>query len=438
MMRRWYLSLIGRTGWTALLASTAAVAAWGAGGSGASLLHSPPTEEASYDWTQWGGPNRDFILPQAGPLATQWPESGPKELWSKPLGDGYSSILYEDGRLYTMRRQGEGDVVVCLDAETGETIWETPYESPTTDDMLLDFGPGPISTPLIAGDRLYTVSSTVRFHCLDKEDGKVLWTHDLRQELEASHLGRGYGPSPIAYGDLVILGVGGQQSGVVAFDQASGEIRWKTESYPPSYSSPILVNFDGRDMLIISMGAARAGLDPSNGEVLWKMDTPKVTGPMMSTQHFGDDHVLFGSMAYGGGSRAIQLKKDGDEFSAEELWYTRRMRIMFTSFVRIGEYVYGSSGDFGPAFLQCLSIKDGKILWRKRGFSRAHLMLVGDKVLILDEDGDLAIATATPQDLTVHAQANILERTAWTPPTVIGSTVYVRNRKEIKALDLSR
>ncbi|HSR50315.1 MAG TPA: PQQ-binding-like beta-propeller repeat protein [Acidobacteriota bacterium] len=433
------MKLTSRLGLAAVIVSVAGAALWGAGaGSEGALAEVVPAEEASYDWTQWGGPNRDFILPQAGPLATEWPESGPKELWSKPFGDGFSAILYEDGRLYTMRRQGDSDVVVSLDAETGETLWETSYDSPTTDDMVLDFGPGPISTPLIAGDRLYTVSSTVKFHCLDKKDGKILWSHDLRQELQASHLGRGYGPSPIAYDDLVILGVGGQQSGVVAFDQASGEIRWKTDGYPPSYSSPILVNFGGRDMLIISMGPARAGLDPSTGEVIWRLDTPKVTGSMMSTQHFGEDHILFGSMAYGGGSRAIKLKKEGGDFIAEELWYTRRMRVMYASFVRIGDYIYGSSGDFGPAFLQCLNIHDGKIMWRKRGFSRSHLVQVGDQVLILDEDGDLAIATATPDDLTVHAQANILERTAWTPPTVIGSTVYVRNRKEIKALDLSR
>ncbi|HSR67250.1 MAG TPA: PQQ-binding-like beta-propeller repeat protein [Acidobacteriota bacterium] len=396
-------------------------------------------EEASYDWTQWGGPDRNFLLPQAGPLATEWPEEGPKVLWSRPLGDdGFSSILFEDGRLYTMHRDGDRDVVVGLDAATGGTIWETAYESPTAEDMILDFGPGPISTPLIAGDRIYTVSSTVKFHCLDKKDGKILWSHDLREEMQASHMGRGYGPSPIAYQDLVILGLGGQEQAVVAFDQESGELRWKSGSFPPSYSSPILVDFGGREMLIISMGTARAGLDPSNGEVIWEMDTPKVVGPMMSTQHFGDDHILFGSMAYGGGSRAIQLKKEGDQFSAEELWYSRRTRIMYTTYVRIGDHVYGSSGDFGPAFLQCLNIHDGKVLWRERGFSRAHLVLVGEHVLILDEDGDLAITTASPQGLTVHSQANVLERTAWTPPTVIGSTVYLRNRKEIKALDLSR
>ena len=125
-------------------------------------------------WPQFGGPNRDFTVDSAS-LSASWPEGGPRELWSKEFGDGFSSILVEGGHLYTMRRQGDSDVVVCLNAGSGDIVWETSYPSPTAEGMILDFGPGPISTPLISGSRLFTVSSTVKLHALDKASGST-WT----------------------------------------------------------------------------------------------------------------------------------------------------------------------------------------------------------------------------------------------------------------------
>ena len=228
-------------------------------------------------WTQFGGPHRNFTVDGMS-LALEWPESGPKVLWSRELGDGYSSILVENHRLYTMYRQGDDDVVIALDAETGETIWETSYSSPTLEDMVLDFGPGPIATPLLQGERLFTVSSTVKLHCLDKRTGKVLWARDLMEEMEASHLGRGYGPSPIAYDGSVILALGGKDQAVVAFDQKNGEVGWKSQSFRGSYSSPILVNVDGEDQLVVAMGSDRAGIDPRNGELRWHVSLPDTAG----------------------------------------------------------------------------------------------------------------------------------------------------------------
>ena len=132
----------------------------------------------------------------------------------------------------------------------------------------------------------------------------------------------------------------------------------------------------------------------------------------------------------------IEVKKKGDRFEAKELWYSRKMRVMYASSVRIGDYVYGSSGDFGPAFLMGIHIGTGKVAWRKRGFARAHLLRTGDDVVILDEEGDLAIATPTPDGLTIHCRAHVTERLVWTPPTLAEGKLYIRNRTTIKALDL--
>ena len=217
-------------------------------------------------WPQWAGPNRDFSC-EVGGLADRWPADGPRRLWSREIGGGHSSIIVDDGVLYTMCRRGEQDAILALDAETGRTRWETRYDAPAKPDMELEFGPGPHSTPLLVGDRLFTVGGMAQFHCLDKHSGRILWSHDLMAELGASHLSRGYGASPIAYKDLVILNTGparGQPgAGVTAFKQDTGELAWRCESFPAGYASPILVRFNDEDHLIVALGTDRAGLDLS-------------------------------------------------------------------------------------------------------------------------------------------------------------------------------
>ena len=114
------------------------------------------------------------------------------------------------------------------------------------------------------------------------------------------------------------------------------------------------------------------------------------------------------------------------------------MRVHFSNALRIGELVIGSSGDFGPAFLIAMDVATGEEVWRERRFARAHMVYADGKLVIIDEDGDLAIASVGDQGLEVHAQAPILTENAWTPPTLVGTTLYVRDRRNILAFDLGR
>ena len=402
---------------------------------GAALISNLTLAPLWAQWPQWGGPNRNFSI-KAGKLALSWPESGPRELWVRPFGDGYSSILFEEGRLYSLHRDADKDAAVCLDAATGRTLWSTSYDSPSKADMNLEMGPGPIATPVLAGDNLCAVSSTVKLSCFNKRSGEIRWQRDLMEELDASHMSRGFGSSPLAYRDTLILPVGGQNHGIVAFALSNGEIVWKSRSFRPSYSSAILAQVDGEEQLIVAMSNDRVGLDPGTGEVRWHLELPASSRFMMTTPLWGDDNILFGSSAYSGGSRAVEIRKKDDKFEVTELWYNRKMRVMFAPFVRIGNHIYGSSGDFGPAFLMALDVKNGSVAWRKRGFNRTHFLHADDKVILLDEEGDLAIATVSPQGIEVHAQAHVLERNVWTPPTLVDTTLYLRNRKDMKALEL--
>ncbi len=408
-------------------------------------------EPGAATWPQCGGPARDFTAP-AAELAATWPAEGPKQLWRRELGDdGYSGIVADGGRLYTMARRGDDEVVMAIDAATGETVWEYAEAVPLdAEAMRLDYGPGPMSTPAIAGGRLITVGALVDVRAFDLETGELAWSRDLMEEMGAPLMRRGYGASPLVWRELIILTPGCEASpetdageeprggAVIALEQGSGELAWQSQvCFGASYSSPILAEVDGEEQLMVAMGVDRAGFDPATGELRWHLALGEDATTTMSTQLWGDDQILFGSSAYADGSRGIRVAKQDDGlFAAEEIWYSRKMRVQHATAVRIGDHVYGSSGDFGPAFLAAVEVATGKLAFRQRGFAKANLLAAGDKVILLDEDGDLALGTPSPEGIEIHARVKVLDRLAWTVPTLIGTRLYVRDRHQMKAFEL--
>ena len=278
----------------------------------------------------------------------------------------------------------------------------------------------------------------------DKRTGKVLWSHDFIKEFSSPELlirpvvKTGYGCSPIAFRDTIICSVGGPGQSVMAFRQSDGGVVWKSGHFLTSAAPPILIDFGGRPQLVFLAGGTVTGLDPNNGTVLWS--TPHDPGNDLncSTPIWGADNILFVSSAYKAGSRAIQLKQQGAATHAEELWFTNRVRFMFLNAVRLGDFVYGTTGDFGPAFLTALNIKTGQPAWQHRGFGRASIVYADGKAIIMDEDGDLALARLAPEGATILAEARIFDTTSWTVPTLVGTTLYARDRQKIVALDLGK
>jgi outer membrane protein assembly factor BamB len=391
--------------------------------------------QAQSDWLQWGGPSRNFTTNSKG-LATEWPSSGPKRLWSRPLGGGHSAILASGNTLYTMYSQSEQEIVIALAADTGKTIWEYKYDAPQAG-MNYEYGVGPHSTPLLVGDLLYTVGATGKFFALEKKSGKVAWTHDLWKEYGGRKMDRGYSCSPIAYKNTVILTLGGEGQTLIAFNQKDGTVAWKNQTLDISPSSPIIVMVDGQEQMIAFLGKVVAGIDPNNGNLLWSHPHVTEWGLNISTPVWGNDNLLFISSAYSGGSRVLKLTQKGGKTTAEELWFHRRMRLHHGTAIRIGDFVYGSSGDFGPAFLAAVNVKTGEIAYQDRSFPKSNLLLADGKLIILDEDGNLALATATPTELKVISKATVMRNLAWTAPTLVGTKLYLRDRHTITALDLS-
>jgi outer membrane protein assembly factor BamB len=387
------------------------------------------------EWVQWAGPNRNFHVP-ARPIAAVWPAEGPRVIWKRPLPYGNSSVAIDGKRLFTMYRVGEDEVVAALDAATGKTVWEFKYAAKFLRGMNMNTGSGPHATALVAGNRLYTVGVTGKFHCLDKTTGKVLWTRGLIEEMGGNVMLRGYSNSPLLYHDTVIVMLGGKGHTIAALDAKTGETRWQGGDFGNSHSSPVLIDVDGQEQIACVVEKAVAGFDPHDGHVLWSHPHENRGGDITSTLIWGPDHLLFFSGAYQGGSRTLELRRQNGATQVKELWFHSQMRVHHSNVMRIGDYVYGSNGDFGAHVFMCVDIRTGEIKWRERSQGRANTLLVGDRAIILDEDGVVHLASLSPEGLKEISRFEALENLAWTPPSIAGTRLYLRDRKTVMAVEL--
>ena len=395
---------------------------------------------AMAQWTQWGGPNGDFSVAVTG-LNTDWPKKGPEEIWSRDLGeDGYSGISVDDGVLYTMTRRGGKEFVVALDAKSGETRWEQGYDAPLPSGMSQQFGIGPRSTPLVVDGKVYTVGVSMLLQCLDKKTGKVIWSHHLTDEPNATPIFFGYSSSPMAYGDTIIVCVGGKGHSIMAFNQNSGTVVWKKHDFANSHSSPVLINVDGEDQVVVMMAKEVAGLDPKTGDLKWSHPHTNQVNINVTQPIWGSDNVLFISSGYGGGSRALKLTRSGDKTNVEELWHQRKMQVHFGNAIRVGNIIYGSTGDNGPVFFAAIDVKTGKMVFRKRAtMAKAMFLWADEKLIALDEDGQLLIGQPkSNKKVRILSRAKVFDTLTWTVPTLVGTRMYLRDQKTIKALDLGK
>jgi outer membrane protein assembly factor BamB len=398
-----------------------------------------------YQWPSWGGPNGNFTVSAKGLTAT-FADSPPKRLWERPLGDGYSSIVTDGARLYTMYRRGNEEVVIAVDSATGLTKWEYAYDASFQPGMVMENGPGPHATPLVLGTKVYTIGVLGTMHSFDRKSGKVLWRKDLFKHFPAnSSMVHGFAVSPVACGNKILVKLGDQGRALLALDANDGSVLWQKHSFLYTGSTPILIDVDRQEQLVTTFNGVVAGFDPGNGELLWSYPPQnsgsgqaKSNGPgyVISTPVWGPGNLLFTSSAGGGGASVLHLVQSGGKTRAQELWSNNFMRIHHSNAIRIGDYVYASSGDFGPSPLMAVDIRTGKVAWRDRSFGKANMVLAGDKVIVLDEGGDLARVVLAPEGLRVRWRVPLLKGNAWTTPTLAGTRLYVRDRRTMIALDL--
>lgn len=264
----------------------------------------------------------------------------------------------------------------------------------------------------------------------------MLWTRSLWNELKGSRLIYGYASSPLAYRDLILLPVGGSGQAMMAFRQSDGSIAWKKDDAGNAYSSPLLINVDGVDQVAQLMRSTVFGVNPLNGDLQWYLphDTPyglNVTMPV-----WGAGNLLFVASGYGAGSRVIRISRSGNSISAKQVWYSNRVGVHHGNAIRLGDTMYFSSGN-GPAPFTAIDVRTGAVRWQNREFPKVTMVYADSILIVLDEDGNLALAEVSPQGVRALTKAPLLSNNAWTPPTLAGTTLYIRDRRSITAVDLA-
>lgn len=412
------------------------IAAWGAqGGEGQGV-----DDRGADGWRQWGGKGRDFVVKHSVPLAPSWPASGPPVIFERPLGAGYSAVLVDGDRLYTGIHDGEVEKIVAMRRRDGVNIWERTIVSQYREKHVLQFGKGPNATPLLANGRVFAVSFGGRAYALDARDGSVLWQRDLVTELGATTQQFGYSTAPLSYtderwGDLVILAVGGNRFGAVGFRQSDGKAVWKTPPFGTSYAAPMRLKLGDESQIVFMAPTEVLGVRLTDGEIRWRHPQVNRFRTNCATPLWRpEDQTLFVSSQADAGSRLLRLAHDGPSVTVEERAIIPNVKLFHNNAVRLGDVVYGAS----DAHFIAYDTRRDKLLWQERGYPGGRLVYADGKVFLLDEKGALSLATLSPMGLTIRGTVKVLEKPAWTPPTLVGGRVYLRDTQKLIVLDVAK
>ena len=389
------------------------------------------------DWPKWGGPRGEFTA-STSTLLGDWNVAKPALAWSRELGEGYSGMIVVDGRVFTMYSEDGSEIAISLDANTGETLWERSYKAPILDGMAMENGAGPHSTPSYAHGGVHTMGVTGILHRLDAETGEVVWVRRCIEEFGGSVLGRGYSTQPVVYKDTIVTPVGGEGNGVVAFRLSDGEVQWKSGSFRTSHAAPVIVSLHGQCTFVFFAHQEFTGIDPASGAILWRHPHHVVGGHICSTPVELSDDALFFSTAYDGGSWRIDVSRqlDGNPFVVKKRWFKKTLLVHHSNAVHLDGAIFAPSGSFGPKIYSCMDVATGEILWKSRELGRCNVVRVGHRIIALDEEGQLVLARISRESLKILGRHKLFDERAWTPPTLVGKRLFVRNRTHILAVDL--
>ncbi|GAA4420707.1 PQQ-binding-like beta-propeller repeat protein [Bremerella cremea] len=394
---------------------------------------------------QFLGPNRNSEVD--GPkLNPDWQANPPEELWRVPIGAGWSGFAALDGRIYTMEQRGDEELVSCYDMETGKPIWGTPIQA--RHETVMGYV-GPRCTPLLLDGKVYALGATGVFRCLDQKSGEIVWQHDLLEmygvspDVEGGNIAWGRSQSPLAYEidgrNVVIIPAGGPDASkpeamtsIVAFDAATGETVWEGGHHQVSYASPLVAQIDGEDQIISINEATITGHEPTTGKELWSLDWPgSSNGAATCSQvHSLGDNKFFVSKGYTEGAQTFEVKKDGDKFDVEVTWQNQRvLKTKFTNVAIQGNDVFG----IDDGILEKVTIGEKRPAWRKRGFGHGQVLLVGDQLLVMGEEGNLALVDTAADKYTELGRIKALSSEVaptWNPLCIYGDLLLVRNAEE--------
>jgi outer membrane protein assembly factor BamB len=388
----------------------------------------PAAIEKPSVWPGFRGPNRDSVV-RGIQIKTDWSAAPPAQMWRRPIGPGWSSFSIRGDVLYTQEQRGDDEIVAAYRVSTGEPVWRHRdpirfYES--------NGGAGPRATPTIHNGRIYSHGATGMLNALDADTGKLIWAHNTSTDTGREVPLWGIASSPLIVNDLVIVSVAGTMT---AYDIETGKPRWVGPIHGGSYSSPHLITVDGVTQVVNLSAPGAVSVNPADGKLLWehRWEGGAIVQPGITAE--GD--ILINAMGGTGGfgTRRLAIKRGESGWAVEEKWTSNGLKPYFNDLVIHKGHAYGFDG----AILSCIDLADGKRKWKGGRYGQGQMLLLADQdlLLVLSEDGELALVSATNDGYKEVAKFRALDAKTWNHPVVVGDVLLVRNGEEMAAFRLS-
>ena len=376
------------------------------------------------EWPGFRGPERDGIS-RGVRIETNWSASPPVELWRRTIGPGWSSFAVRADLLYTQEQRGDEEVVACYDAATGKPVW-------THRDAVRFFesngGAGPRGTPTLRDDRVYAFGATGIVNALDAGSGAVVWSRNAASDTGAEVPTWGFSSSPLVVDEVVIVAASGR---LVAYDLATGNPRWLVKTGGGSYSSPHLMTIGGVTQVLILSGVGATSVAPADGSRLWEHSWRgfPIVQPALTAD--GDVLIVAGGDS---GARRLAVARGPGGWTVAERWTSRGLKPYFSDFVVHKGHAFG----FDASILACIDLEDGMRKWKGGRYGNGQLVLLPgqDVLLVLSEEGEIALVRATPDQFTELARFPAIQGKTWNHPVFVGDVLLVRNGEEMAAFRL--
>jgi len=379
------------------------------------------------EWPGFRGPDRNSVI-RGVQIATDWSQSPPVQTWRRPIGPGWSSFAVNGNLVYTQEQRGGDEVVSCYKLSTGEAVWR---HRDATRFWESNAGAGPRGTPTLSNGRVYALGATGILNVLNATTGAVVWSRNAATDVKAKIPFWGISSSPLVVDDVVIVAAGGKLAG---YDVATGTPRWSGVGSGLSYSSPHLATIDGVQQVLFMSGPGTTSVAPKTGKVLWEHAWPG--GAIVQPALTEDGGILVHTISMNGGlgMRRLAVARGAGGWTAAERWTSIGLKPYFNDFVVHKGHAYGFDGNI----LSCIDVADGTRKWKGGRYGNGQLVLLADQdvLLVLSEEGELALVKATPDQFTEVARVPALEGKTWNHPVVVRDVLLVRNDHEMVAFRL--
>ena len=399
------------------------------------VASSAATRAVGDSWPQWRGPARTGVLSDAE-APTVWPANLAKG-WSVEVGEGYSSPVAGNGRVFVHSRRDPDEVVSAIDLASGKVAWTQQYPAPMQKNPYAkQMAKGPYSTPLLSGDRLFTLGTTAILTAWNAATGTLQWRKDFSSRVDTSKLFCGTAMSPLGTRNGIIVHVGDDRAGsIMALDPATGKERWTTTVSGPGYASPIEVTLAGTPQIVTMTTKSVIGVESATGTLLWEFPFSDEWNENIVTPIATSTGVIVSGVRQG--TRRLIVTRSGNQWAVKEAWHTPDIAMYMSSPVLVQDTLFGHSSKRKGQFV-AIDSDTGKLRWSTEGrnASSAAVIAAGTHLVYLTTESQLIVAASSTTGYEEARRYTVAPSTTHAHPIVLKDRVVVRDASHVTVWNL--